>query len=101
MRQIERKKILQQVIWDYNIPLDAIDALITGKSDTAGHYTREQLFVKILETFPWYTIINLFSISDIRLLLNKDLIASLKSPSLRKHYEFIRARLQDTLPASG
>jgi len=88
-------------MWDYNIPPGDIDALMKGDITTAGHYTREKLFIKILETLPWYTIINLFSLSEIRILLNKNLIANLRSPSLRKHYEFIRARLQDTLPTSG
>ena len=101
MGDIERKEILRQVMWDYNIPIDDIDALLSGKISVAGHYTREQLFKKILETFPWYTVINLFPIADIKLLLNKSVVAGLRSPSLRRHYEFVRTRLQESLPVTG
>ena len=101
MRDIERKELLRQVMWDYNIPIDDIDALVSGQVPLAGHYTREQLFKKILETFPWYTVMNIFPLTGIKLMLTEDLISSLKSQSLKRYYEYVRTRLQETVSDTG
>jgi hypothetical protein len=93
--------LYRQLSWDYNISPEEIASLIKGEKETAGHYNRQAIFKKALETYPWFTIIQLFEPNDISLLLTDELISSLRMPSLRKQYEFIKKRLQETLPAAG
>lgn len=56
---------------------------------------KRRLFRQIPETYPWFTIIQLFSPTEIRNLLNNDVIEKLRIPSLRAQYEFVQKRLQE------
>lgn len=89
----ERRKILKQISWDYNISPEEIDAVLKGEKKLAGHYTREKLFLKLIESYPWFTIINLFNLNEIKILLTSELISKLRSPALREKYGFVRKRL--------
>ncbi|MBE0661740.1 MAG: hypothetical protein IH597_04660 [Bacteroidales bacterium] len=93
--------LYRQLSWDYNISPEEIALVIKGEKEMAGHYNRQTIFKKALETYPWFTIIQLFEPGDISLLLTDELISSLRMPSLRKQYEFIKKRLQETLPTAG
>ncbi len=101
MEPSERRRLIKQVLWDYSIPVEDIEALLDGERDFAGHYTREIIFRKIIESYPWFTVIQLFNPQEIKELLTHQVIGKLRSPSLRKKYEFVRNRLHQTLPASG
>jgi hypothetical protein len=95
------ERILKQLMWDYNIPLKDIEAVLKGEKEYAGHYNREQLFKKILESFPWFTVLQLFTPEEILIMLTPDLIGKLKTPSLRKNYTYVRHRLQEIIQAAG
>jgi hypothetical protein len=101
MADSSRYILLRQLIWDYTIPLFEIELLLSGKLENAGHYTRKMLFVKILETYPWFTVLQLFSPEDIKSILTIEVIKSLRMPSLQKKYGFIQKRLQEIIPAAG
>jgi len=89
--------ILQRLLWDYNIlPEDCLDVL-EGKKELAGHYKEERLFQKLLESFPWYTIMELIPLPRIKALLTESLIHSLRTNQLIKRYEFISIRLSETI----
>ena len=86
-------------MWDYNIPIEDIEALLSGKKEKAGHYTRQTLFKKMLESWTWYTILQIFTPDEINSLLTDDVINRLRSASLRKKYYFVKQRLQEILPS--
>lgn len=96
----QRHKVLQSVMWDYDISANDLDKLLRGKIDKAGHYTREKLFSKILAGLPWFTIIQLMPVQNIKEMLTDEVIGSLWPKSLRKHYGYVRKRLQEALPDS-
>ena len=95
-----KERLLKQIVWDYNIPVEDIKAVLEGTRSSAGHYTREMLFKKLIESYPWFTIIQLFTPEEIKVLLTKDVVSKLRTPSLRKKYEFIQKRLQEVIPTS-
>ena len=101
MDKLEKRRLFRQIIWDYNIPEEEIEAVLDGRKDQAGHYTRKMLFRKILETYPWFTIVQLFSRNEIQNLLTDDVIEKLRIPSLRTQYEFVQKRLREVIPVSG
>jgi len=94
-------KLIKQLVWDYDIPVDDIEAVLEGKLANAGHYTRSMLFQKVIETYPWFTVIQLFSPIEIKSLLTADMIKQLKAPSLQKKYEFILRKLQEVVLPAG
>ena len=101
METTEKNKLLNQILWDYNISIEELDDVLTGKKTRAGHYTLEMLFQKMIETYSWFTIIQLFTPNDIQFLLTNQTISKLRSPSLRKKYEFVQKRLHQIIPAAG
>jgi hypothetical protein len=90
----ERQTIFRQIMWDYNISSADVEAVLSGKRDTAGHYNKQAVFVKLLESFSWFTIVQLFSQEELRQLLTDDVVKKLRFKSLRTKYEFVQKRLQ-------
>ena len=101
METIEKNKLLNQILWDYNISTEDIEAVLKGEKKLAGHYTIEMLFQKMIESYSWFTIIQLFTPIEIQYLLTTQVISRLKSPSLRQKYEFVQKRLRQIIPITG
>ncbi len=101
METSAKNKILDQILWDYNISTEDIEAVLTGEKKLAGHYNREMLFRKILESYSWFTIIQIFTPKEIQGLLTDQTISKLRSPSLRRKYEFVQKRLLEIIPITG
>ena len=100
METIEKSKLLKQLLWDYNISSEDIEAVLKGEKSRAGHYSREMIFQKMLESYPWFTIIQLLTSNEIQSLLTNQVISNLRSPSLRQKYEFVQKRLCQIIPAA-
>ncbi|MCX6254829.1 MAG: hypothetical protein NTV31_10180 [Bacteroidia bacterium] len=101
MNKKERHTIFQQIMWDYNISAVDVEAVLQGKRDTAGHYDKQAIFVKLLESFSWFTIVQLFSPVELRQLLSDDVVKKLRFKTLRTKYEFVQKRLQQLVPLAG
>lgn len=92
-----RRSKIEIVLWDYKIPAEDCIAVLDGIKQTAGHYNDKSLFMKILESLPWYVVMDIIPMERIRILLTPDTINKLRVEQLRKRYEFIRARLSEAL----
>jgi len=55
----------------------------------------------MLETYPWFTIVQVFTADEIKSLLTSRVVTRLRTESLRKKYAFVRDRLQQIIPAAG
>ncbi len=97
----ERLDLMRSLMWDYNIPPEHCLEVLEGKREMAGHYTEAALFRKLLESFSWYTILSIIPPERILQLLTDNTIQSLRFKSLKTRYEFIRTRLQKSLPTAG
>lgn len=93
----QKQKLLNQLSWDYDLPEEDVRALLEGRRERAGHYARQELFRKLLETYPWFTILQIISVKEVKELLTSEVINTLRSPSLKKKYEFIRHRLHEVV----
>ncbi len=89
-----KERIYQQLMWDYNISPEEVDKLIKGEAKFAGHYDINNLFRKMLESFPWFVILQIFEINTIQKLLTDNTINKLRMPDLRKKYKYVKNRLQ-------
>lgn len=101
MNRSERNKLLDQIIWDYNVSTKDIDAVLLGEKERVGHFNQEIIFQKLLESYSWFTIIQMLPPDYIKTLLNNRVISKLRSPSLRQKYEFVQKRLHQIIPSSG
>lgn len=98
MNQQQKHKLFRSVMWDYSVSAGDMEKLLEGKIDKAGHYTREKLFAKMLTGLPWYTIIQLLPVKDIKEMLTDEVIGTLWPKSVQKQYEYVRKRLQEAIP---
>jgi hypothetical protein len=98
---LEKNKILQQLLRDYNIPSAEIDAVVKWEKTFAGHLTREILFRKMLESYSWSNILQLFTPEEVKILLTSGTVTKLRTLSFRLNYEFVRKRLHDIRPIAG
>ena len=97
----EKSKIFNQIAWDYKISPDEIEAVLLDNKEKAGHYSRAEIFKKLVESYPWFTIINVLPVASVQQLLSDDLIQKLRSASLRSKYTYVKSRLQSIIPAAG
>ena len=101
METTEKNRLFGQILWDYNISANDIESVLKGEKKLAGHYTREMLFQKMIESYSWFTILQLFSPQEVYQLLTRETISKLRSPQLRLKYEFVRKRLQQIISVAG
>ena len=95
MEAKERYKLYRQIMWDYSIGPDDIDAVLQGKKNSAGHYNKDMIVRKLLESYSWFTIVKLFSPEELSTLLSTEVINGLRLKSLKSKYEFVQKRLQE------
>ena len=97
----ERLSLMRSLMWDYNIPPEECLEVLEGKREKAGHYTEATLFRKLIESYPWFTILSIIPPERIIQLLTDQTIHSVRFKSLIPRYEFIRDQLQKTLSTTG
>lgn len=44
MNRSERNKLLDQIIWDYNVSTKDINAVLLGEKERVGHFNRKLFF---------------------------------------------------------
>jgi len=96
----ERHKLFQQIMWDNSLSPDDVEALLQGMNEKIGRYDKNAVFIKLLESFSWFTILQLFSPEELRNLLSDDVVKRLRFKSLRTKYEFVQKRLQSLVPVA-
>jgi len=99
--QEEKLKFMKSLMWDYNIPPEHCLEVLEGTRKNAGHYNEATLFRKLIESYPWFTLLNLLPTKRILELLTDETINSVRFKSLIPKYHFIRARLQKAIRTTG
>jgi hypothetical protein len=81
-------------MWDSSISPEEMMEVFEDKRSHIRNYDKTALFKRILESYPWFTVIQLFSNAQIAELLTEEVIKKLRSASLRRQYNYARKRLQ-------
>ncbi len=97
MEKKQRLRLLRQLMWDYDVSPEVVDEVLRGTGKSAGHFNQEMIIRRLLETYPWFTVIAIISPGKLYAFLTEDQIKRLRSKSLQKHYAFVRQRLQQNL----
>lgn len=93
----KRIELLNGIMWDYQISgEDCLDVLM-GKKPKIAHYTQQTIFIKLIESYRWFTVLKILPPKRILELLTDQTIARLRFKSLRDQYTFIRNGLQKAL----
>lgn len=94
MTESERLRYFKQIMWDSSISPEEMMEVFEDKRSHIRNYDKTALFKRILESYPWFTVIQLFSNAQIAELLTEEVIKKLRSASLRRQYNYARKRLQ-------
>ena len=84
------RKLLQPLLWDYQLDPYGLFEIALGRQERIGTFTRAQVLVRLFERLAWYDLVQLFGIEVLTTLLTKEIINRLRFPELRTRYEFIR-----------
>jgi hypothetical protein len=92
---------LKRIIWDYDVNADELRAFLEGEEKQFHHFTREMLYVRILERLSWYEMLDCLPISLIKRMLNPETLSMLRSESMRQKYDYAARILhKQALPPS-
>ena len=87
-------------MWDYDISPEEVDKLIKGEAKFAGQYDINSLFIKMLNNFPYFIILQIFDIITIKKLLTDKIIIKLRFKEAQKKYKYVKKRLYEIIPTA-
>lgn len=97
MTGTEKHIFFERITWDTTISPEDVESVLSGAKDKVGYYDKFALFTRILESYPWFTLIDFFTHQQLKELLSEEVIQQIRSASLRHQYEFVRKRLQEII----
>jgi hypothetical protein len=80
---------LKRITWDYNIPVEDMFAVIIGRESKAGHWNRDQIFLRMLEKLSWYDLLEFFTPEEIAGKLSPALLSNIHNVEKRAKYEHL------------
>lgn len=97
----QKEKLVEKLNWDYDVSDAEIVDVIDGKANSAGSFTRENLFARSLETLLWEDLVNLWGLQNCIDLYTPRCRRMIFSKELRKEYDAVFAVLRgEPLPVS-
>ena len=97
----EKLKLMRSLNWDYLDKHEDMLAVIEGRLESSGAFTRDKLFVRSLERLTWYSIVGLWGVETIKELYTPEIAKRLWPKENKKIYDFALAVLrEEPLPPS-
>ncbi|MCL2833566.1 MAG: hypothetical protein FWD78_10390 [Treponema sp.] len=95
----EKLQLMSSLNWDYlDTPEDML-AVIEGRQESSGAFTRDKLFVRSMERLSWYYFVGLWGVETIKELYTPELAGRIWPKNLRMRYDFAVAVLRrESLP---
>ena len=85
---------LRPLLWDLNLSLEEASLLIFGKSDSIKGVTTQDLYLKLLMSYSWYKLIDIFGIEFLKKNMIEVIVLNrLFPPELKKRYMYVRSTL--------
>ncbi|MBL7095101.1 hypothetical protein ISS22_14140 [candidate division KSB1 bacterium] len=66
---VDKKKIeniLTNIIWDYDVKPYDLYLVLAGKRESAGPFTAEKIFIRILERLSWYDLLDIVGLDFLK-----------------------------------
>ena len=84
----EKLKLMSSLNWDYLDKHEDMLAVIEGRLESSGAFTREKLFVRSMERLSWYYFLGLWGLDAVKKLYTPKLAGRIWPKSLRIRYDF-------------
>ena len=90
----EKLRLMSSLNWDYlDTPEDML-AVIEGRLERSGAFTRDKLFVRSMERLSWYYFLGLWGVEAVKELYTPELAGRIWPKSMRMRYDFAVAVLR-------
>ena len=90
----EKLGLMSNLNWDYLDKHEDMLAVIEGRMETSGAFTRDKLFVRSLERLPWHYVTALWGIETIKELYTPEIAKRIWPKDRRYHFDFALAVLR-------
>ncbi|MCD6269827.1 MAG: hypothetical protein J7J71_06800 [Deltaproteobacteria bacterium] len=89
MKKITEKQrhCLKHINWDYNISIESMFAVINDEQPRAGHWSKDDLLVRMLERLSWYDLLDFFSVEVMKEKLTHNFLLKIHNHEIRGKYE--------------
>ncbi len=84
---------LKPLSWDVNLSEEEVEELFSGKKEIIRGVTSQNIYVKLLTSYNWYTLLKIAGKEKLREILTDDIIEKLKSKTLQQKYFYARSVL--------
>ncbi len=84
---------LKPLAWDVNLTPEELEELFSGKKKIIRGVTAQNIYVKLLGSYSWYTLLKIAGKEKLREILTDEIITRLKSKTLQQKYFYARALL--------
>ncbi len=84
---------LKPLSWDMNLSEEELEELFSGKKKMIRGITSQNIYVKLLSSYNWYTLLKIAGKEKLREILTDDIIKNLKSKTLQEKYFYARSVL--------
>jgi hypothetical protein len=90
----EKLRFMRSLNWDYLDKYEDMLAVIEGRLESSGAFTRDKLFIRSLERLSWYPIVGLWGVETIKELYTPEISERLWPKENKKLYDFTLAVLR-------
>jgi hypothetical protein len=88
------KKLLQPILWDYEIDPFEFYQVAIGKKKMIGLFNQERALIRILERLNWFDVLTLLGINFLKENLSSNIVNKLRIGGLRRRYEIVQKILR-------
>ena len=93
MEQEEVKKYLKQAFWDRAVDTELLNSVLQKKIASFEGITLEKIYLRLLESYSWYTILDIISSECIDEILADSIVSKIWNKPLRLKYKYAGALL--------
>ena len=93
MQEQELKTGLSKINWDTPLCADELYRIFTGAESHIGGIDKKWIYLRILNTFNWYTVLTIIPEKELPFLLSDEVINNLFPRQLRIKYQHVRSAL--------
>ncbi|HRK55399.1 MAG TPA: hypothetical protein PK185_15895 [Cyclobacteriaceae bacterium] len=89
----EKVDMLKRLFWDHKVDPEKAILILEGKVERIDKINRNELFIKLLNYYPWHKVRKLVSSDLYKELLSEEVMKGLFPPLLRDRYRYVRELL--------
>ena len=86
----EKKEKIQQLFWDLRVDIDQIVRFLDGEVSEITQISAESLYLRMLKSYPWYTLQKMVSRDVLRNMLDDEILSRLYPKDLKLRYIYAR-----------